>query len=440
MRLEPGEAHWLPLVAALVDLEGRLVAATPEWAGTGPGTVSYHTGHGHLLVAPDVPAAELDVLMDRLLVELRAAVHVLDGDAGRRATLLAAGLELVAGRPVSAGRRRGVEEVLELAVAGIGARTQNLTVHVAGPLPRLAVPGAGAIALALVQLAVNAQDHEGARRVVLRVDPGPTFAVEWPAAQPAAAPVTTHRHRRRRARWGWGFVQMVADALGGVALPPGPVGPGTRGACVGLGALSLTLPLACVLEGRVERATQAWDQDPHVPALGQPAEGTLARLVTAAAAARGRIAFHDLYRARVHGQRTWAALPPQGGSDRARDLLRGLHHERALWRAPEPYATRVSALATLLGFTLGDPWPSVPPSVYAEALPAACASLGVSLPAAIDVLALPPPRVVALLLAELGGGLVQRGEEVYLAPSAGTRSPLLAALRPGPNGWLRLSP
>lgn len=453
MRLEPGEVRSLPLVAALLDLEGRPVAATPEWAGPAPGTVSYHTGHGHLLVSPDVPAPELDGLMRRLVTEVRGAARAMDGDAGRQAALLAAGLDLVAGKPLAAGldlvageplagcQPNVADGLMELALAGIRARAGGLAVRIAGPLPALTVNGAAAIALALVQLAVNAQRHEGAERVVLRVGAGPTFSVEWPSPRPAPAQVASHRHLRRRSRWGWGYVQMVADALGGVALPPGPAGPGVEGACLGLGAVHLTLPLACVREGRVERSTQSWDEDPSMPALGTPAEGALARLAAAAAVCPGRIAYLDLYRARAHGGRTWVALAPHSGSDRARDLLRGLHHERALWRAPEPHATRVSALASLLGSALGDPWPNVPPSVYAESLPAACAALGVPRPGPIDALALPPPRVVAYLLAELGGRLAQSGEEVYLVPSPGAAgSTLLAALRPSADGRLRLNP
>src|SRR6202011_675974 len=102
------------------------------------------------------------------------------------------------------------------------------------------------IALALVQLAVNARQHEEAERVFLRVGPGPTFSVEWPGATRMAAAVSSHRHALRRERWGWGYVRMVADALGGAAVPPGAAGHGLTGACLGLGSPRLGLPLACV--------------------------------------------------------------------------------------------------------------------------------------------------------------------------------------------------
>jgi hypothetical protein len=232
---------------------------------------------------------------------------------------------------------------------------------------------------------------------------------------------------------------MVADALGGVALPPGPAGPGMDGACLGLGAARLGLPLACVRDGRVERATQAWEQEGGMPAQGEPAGGALAALVAAAAIEPGRIAYRDLHRARLWRGRTWAALAPESGSSRARDLLLGLHHERALWSAPEPQATRVAALTTLLQVAMGEPWPSAPPAVHAEVLPAACAALGVPPPAPVDALRPPDPRAAALLLAEAGGRLVRRGDEVWLA-GADAASPLLRALRAGPDGWLRINP
>jgi hypothetical protein len=438
VRLEPSEVPGLPLPAALAGDDGEVVAVTPEWAGRCPGTLSYRAGAGHLLVAPDAPAPELDVLMGRLLDELRRAAAALAGDAALQATVLAAGLALVAGRPAGAEPPGTAEEVVALTAAAVRARTQDLLVQVVGPLPPVSVPAPAAIALALVQLAVNAQQHEDAERVLLRAGAGPTFAVEWPGRPGPAGAVRSHRHALRRERWGWGYVRMVADALGGAALPPGPAGHGLTGACVGLGSARLGLPLACVRDGRVERATQAWDEDPGMPAQGDPAAGPLAALVEAAAEQPGRIAYAGLYRARLRRERTWAVLAPESGSTRARDLLRGLHHERALWSAPEPHATRVSALTTLLEVAMGEPWPSAPPSVFREGLPAACAALGIDPPEPLDVVAPPDPRAVALLLAEAGGRLERRGDEVWLT-GADPASPLLRALGGGAGGRLRVS-
>src|SRR5438309_4606143 len=161
MRLDPGEVPALPLAACLRDLDGQPVVATPEWAGPCPGTLTYHTGQGHLLVAPDEPAIELDGLMGRLLAALRDAAAAMRGVEARRARVFAAGLELMSGR--AAGEHGTAAEALELAVAAIPARTQDLAVTVDGPPPPWPVPSPAAVALAVVQLAVNAQQHEGAR-------------------------------------------------------------------------------------------------------------------------------------------------------------------------------------------------------------------------------------------------------------------------------------
>ena len=297
------------------------------------------------------------------------------------------------------------------------------------------MPAPPAVALAVVQLAVNAQQHEEAPWVALRVAAGPTFYVEWPSPNQLSAEVRSHRHVLRRQRWGWGYVQMVADALGGSALPAGPTGPARQGASLGLGAARLTLPVACVSGGRVERATLAWDQDRDVPGFGQPLAGALAELVGRAEANPCRIEFHDIYRARSQLGRTWIVLSPESDSARARDLLRGMTHEQALWNVPEPHATRVHALATLLAGALGDPLPAVPPSVWHDALPEACAALGLHAPAPADAMILPDPRLAAFLLAEAGGRLAVSGDEVRLeAPD----HPLLISLRRDPSRLVRL--
>jgi hypothetical protein len=288
-----------------------------------------------------------------------------------------------------------------------------------------------------MQLAVNAYQHDAAARVHLHVGPGPTFSIEWPAAARPAPAVRSHRHALRRERWGWGYVQLVADALGAVAMPPGPAGAGMTGAALSLGSPRLGLPLACVRDGRIERASQAWDEDPAMPRRGQAA-AELHDLVAQAWARPGQIAYRDLHRARLRGDRTWVALAPESGSSRVRDLVAGLDHERALWSAPEPHATRVSALATLLRVAMGEPWPSVPPSVWADVMPEACAALGVATPPDMKPLCPPDPRVAAFLLAETGGRLTCVADEVVLVP-AHLDSPL-HALWPRTGEPFRINP
>jgi hypothetical protein len=436
MRLDPREVPGLPFPALLADPEGRPVVGTPEWRGPGPGTISYQTGFGHLLVAPDLPAPELDVLVDRLLAELAAATAAMEGEPALQVDVLRAGMELVAGRPPTG--KGTAEDVVVRVAAAVRARTRRLQLEVARPLPGVAVAAPAAVALALVQLAVNAERHDGARRVLLRVTPGPSFWVEWSGGglRPGVRP---HRHPARRARWGWAYVQMVADALGGVAVPPGPAGPGLLSAGIGLGAPRLTLPLACCRAGRVERATEAWEQDPQVPVAGHLLQGPVAELVCEAARRPGQIVYHDLYRARACGQRTWVGLGPESALARARDLVRGLGHERALWRAPEPWATRVSALVTLLQVALGDPWPAVPPGLFQELMEESCQRLGVQPPGRLDALLLPEPRAAAYLLGELGGRLVTEEDVVYLIPGPHSEGdPLLEALGAS-GGRLRLA-
>jgi hypothetical protein len=328
-----------------------------------------------------------------------------------------------------------VADVLDLAMAAIPARTQGLAVTVEEPVPQGAVRAPAAVALAIVQLAVNAQQHEQAASVILRVAAGPTFYVEWPGSSALSAELRTHRHVLRRQRWGWGYVQMVADALGGSALPAGPTGPGRQGASLGLGAARFTLPVACARGGRVERATLAWDQDPDVPGFGQALAGVLAELVRRAEANPGRIEFQDLYRARSTQGRTWVVLSPEGDSARARDLLRGVAHEQALWSAGEPHATRVHALTALLAGALGEPLPAVPPSVWDEGLPEACEALGLEVPRCADAMIMPDPRLAAFLIAEAGGRLVTSGDEVRLEAAD---HPLLISLRRDPSRLVHL--
>jgi hypothetical protein len=417
VRLDPAEVVELPLAAALVDQEGRRLAATPEWLGPGPGSVVYQLGRAHLLVAPEVPTPELDALVELLLRTMKEASQAVTGEQSMRIEVLAAGLELVAGRPASASTGGPAGHVLELAAAAIGARTGGLAVDLEEPAAELLAPAPAALALALTQMAVNAHQHEGATSVRLRVTHGPTFYVEWADPSQRTVRMSAHRHPLRRDRWGWGYVQMVADALGATALPPAPTAPGMVGACLGLGSFQLTLPLALLRNGRVERSTMSWDQDAGAPRLGEAPAGTLAGLLEAAAGQPGRIAYRDLYQARWVGDHAWLVLAPESGTSRARDLVRGLAHERALWDAPEPLATRLQGLTALLGAALGEGWPSVPPSVWTESAPAAGRALGVALPADLDVLVLPDPRLVAVLLSELDGTLQVRSGQLHVQPS-----------------------
>jgi hypothetical protein len=429
VRLDAEEVAALPLRAALLDARGDLTAATPEWSGPGPACHVYRTGGGQLVVAPDVPAPPLDGLLALLL-------DALDQLAGQGAGCRAAagGLALLGGRPLASLGEDRAGAVLHLAAAAIGSRTQGLAVAVRRPVPALRVPAPGAVALALVQLALNAWQHEAAEEVALRAAPGPTLCVEWAAGGRTGS---GKRPISRPGGWGWGYVRMVADALGGSALPPEPARSGRRTACLGLGSIQLPLPLACLREGEIERCTSAWERLHDGPALGRPPEARLEGLIEAARRRPARIAVHHRYRARSLGGRVWLALAPLDASARVRGVLRGLRHERSLWAAPEPQATRVHALAILLAGALGDPLPAAPPSVWDPVLPRACAALGMPPHPPVAATLLPDPRLTAYLLSTLGGQLVLAGEEVRLRP-ARRDHPARAALRVDGAGLLRL--
>jgi hypothetical protein len=444
VRLDPVDVASLPVPAALLDQRGRIVATTPEWQGAAPGTVCYHAGQARLLVGPEVPEwAEQEAVVRRLLDEVRAAVAVMPYEQAVCAAVLGSGLELVAGWPPNPNVVGSAAEMLAWAVTVIRARVPEVEVEVAEPVKDTPVPAPGQIALALLQLAANAHSHAGSRQLRLRVGPGPAFYVEWPAKQAAGGVAAGQSHSSLRRRWGLGYVRMVADYLGATALPVGPTAPGWNGSCLSLGNRRLTLPLALVVGGRTVRCTQTWDQgvrslDPTVPSA---IAADMGPVLDAARASPGTSVRHGLLTARRATRGTWVALPPETGPERTRDVVRGLDHDRALWTAPEPHATRVHGLIVQLERSLGAPPTAFAPETFVRDLPLACAALGVRAPAIRTILACPDPRATAFLLSELGGDLVVEPDGTYLAPGQdAARSPLPALLAPDQRGWIKLTP
>jgi hypothetical protein len=452
MRLDPAEIPELPFPAGLFDGAGALVSATPEWGGPMPGSVSFYTGAGHLVVGTTTPTQpELEALMTELLRAIRGALPAMDHAAALRTAVLLAGLELVSGRPLDDRDAGTTSDALEYAVASIRTRAPTLAVEVLPEAVPSAVPAPATIALALVQFAANASAHEfvdtaATRRVEavrLRVAGGPSFYLEWPTESTTEVVVRTARHQRHRVRWGWGYVRMAADALGGAALPPGRTGEGLEGACLSMGSRMLTVPLACFEGGKLTRRTQSWEQETvHADPAARPGIwAELDQLLLDAAAQAGSIVAGERFCARSTGRRTWAALPPETGGHRVRDLLRGLDHERALWAAPEPHATRVHALTVVLGRAVGDDWPTFEPSTWGSLFPAACRVLGVEPPDVAGAAVYPDPRVAAYLLAELGGELsVADDVVVYRPPGADGTGPVISVLEPFRHGWYSLTP
>lgn len=442
MRLDPAEVAHVPLPAALLDRRDGLIAATAEWQGAVPGTACYHTGEARLLVGPGGrPWPAQVAVMRRLLDEIRAAVAAMEGDRAVCAAVLASGLELVAGWPPDEGICDSIAGVLGRARTAIRARVPEAEVEMVGSGAQ-PVPAPDQVALALLQFAANASSHEGTSRLRLRAGTGPTFFVEWPAAGPAGPVASGQSHPGLRRRWGLGYVRMVADYLGATALPPGPTAAGWTGPCLSLGSRRLTLPLAVFGRDGAARASQTWEQSVRSldPAITGAVLADLAGVLEAAPREPGAIVRHGLLRARWTPAGTWVALPPETGPERVRDVLRGLDHERLLWSAPEPHATRVHGLIALLGRSLGDRPRAFAPEAFARELPRACAALGVEPPRVGPLLACPDPRATAFLLAELGGELAGRPDGTFLVPGRAARGPLLELLGPDERGRVRLTP
>lgn len=420
MRLDPAEVHELPLRAALLDLRREVVAATPEWQGQTPGAVTYFAGQGFLSVSSGTVAdPDLQTVLHELLGELDTTTAALDGAPALQAKLLTSGLRLVAGQPIRPADGGLSTAVLQLAQIGIAARVDPpLRVEVVDHAPPLKVPDVPALALALVQLAVNVVRHEradvaGTRPIpalTVRAQAGPTFVLEWQSENRASSQVSTHRHVRQRQRWGLGYVRMAADMMGGVALPPAPSGPGLRSVSFGLGARNLTLPLALFEGGRLTRRTRAWDQE-HRTAGSEERHNQQVLLDELGADARARAgeiatsAFHSARALRETG-RLWLAIPPEAGDDRVVDVLRGLDHERLLLSAPEPHATRLHALNVTLRRGLGEPLATTYSAEWRARFARAARAFGMSdrlpLPGAP---VFPDPQLVAWLMAEFGGQL-----------------------------------
>ena len=450
MRLDPVEFPELPLPAALLDHHRQPVAWTPEWHGWSPGGSVYFAGHGHLVTGNARPA---NPVLAAVLAELLAVLGRLQGELpfedAARLRVLVAGLRVVAGQVIDESDRGTSDEVLELTQLAVEARAvPPVAVRINSAAPPVEVPAPAVVALALVQLIVNVSRHEWRDRaesqrveeVTLRVAPGPGFFVEWPSARTSTGRVRTARHVDRRRRWGMGYVRLAADALGGTALPPAPSGDGCAAVGFGLGGRNLALPLCCEEPGEERRTTLAWDQEHDDPESDRLELGTLRQQ---AWADPGRIVSTDYYTARaIPGtRRTWLAMPPESGDDRVRDALRGLDHEQALLRAPQPHATRLHALNVLLRAGLGDEGALT--TCYRQdwlrRFPPAMQAAGLPVPALRDAALYPDPLLAAWLLTEYGGGFqVDESGSVWYQP-AKPPDARFGLLRPGPRGRLRLA-
>jgi len=413
LRLSPADVVQLPLAAALFDRDGVLVAHTPEWNGA-RAAVSYVTGGGTLRVATEGADAGIDELCSDLVAQLRAATPGLLGGDRLAVEMLTAGLALVLARAVpEPGAGDTHSRFATYLEEGVRRSVAEVRLAVVDESREARVPAPAAVALATVQLVRNAAVHRQARDVRVCVQPGPTISVEWKDAS-ARHSMPTSRRSDRRERWGAGYARLLADALGWVVTAPASSGDGVVASTIGGGVPRLSLPVAHVVHGVVQRATRAWDEETALPP-GSPLDAQTTLAVSAAGERPGEIGTFDVFKSRAVSDGAWLAIPPEAGLLRVQDMVRGLAHENALLAAPEPFATRIRAIAMLLTtIALREPLPLVSPATWARDLPAACTALRVPLPGDLGAnrLRFPEPSIVAYLLETLGGTLQERADGI----------------------------
>ncbi len=409
MNLTIAEIAELPLAAALIDSAGDVVARTPEWDGPGPGAVAYPVRNMRLVVRTRPASSHCDELLGRLLDTIDQAAAGLGETHAQRVRMLAGSLRLVAGR--EAGGWGTTDEVVQLACAGITARTALAVESVTGDIRPVLAPEVAA--LVLVQLAVNAERHDAAEMVRVEVDKT-TFRVVWRRGGSPAG-VRTARRRADRERWGLGFARIASDAIGGTVYPPRAIGDGKVAATLELGVRRLALPVAAIRDGQVCRATRSWDEETSLPpGSDAPAGSRLGMLCAEAALDPGAIV-SDGWAARRGASITWVAVPPDEASVRARDVVAGLAHERALSdRIEEPARSTIGALALLLATLLGEPMPRVPMAAWTRRMAELTLAFGIALPIPhFDGVGAIDPQVVALLATSASGFEVD-GDRLWL--------------------------
>ena len=410
MRLSAADVAALPLPVALFDRDGALLARSAEWTGGGPGTVVYRLPAASLAVGCDEQDADIAGLLTELVTAMREGAQACEGAQQLRLGALASSVALVAGIPELHGGSTGdVLDNLAALLSTVSAHGVAIGEHTPG-----AVPDAPVLALALLQLVINARRHDDATEVTIDIDPGPTFRVRW-HGELRPQGISTARHQADRDRWGLGFVRLAMDALGGVSLSPASEGLAEITAVLAVGSSPrLQLPLAGIRKGVVDAASPAWDEETQLPP-GSRLPERWSRLLDAATRSPGSVQREGNARARAVEGTAWIAIPPEGTADRARDVIRGLEHERDLLDAPQPFATRIEGLAGLIALLLGDHPHRVTPAAFDEGY--ATAADAVSAPAfrgRFTGTAAPVPALVAVLASRLGANLSMRNDRLVI--------------------------
>jgi hypothetical protein len=434
VRIGAADVAALPLAVALFDRDGALLASSPEWCGGGLGTVVYRLPTASLAVACEEQDADVARLMVELVRAMQDAARASDGNRRRRLDVLASSIALVAGIPhLTGGSTALVLSNLKAVLATVSNYAVTITRHTPSSVLDVAL-----MTLALRQLVINARRHDDATEVTLAVDPGPTFTLQWHGLAPREG-VVTSRHQGDRDRWGLGFVRLAMDALGGVYLAPGADDDGHVSAVLAIDrSPRLQLPLAALRDGVVVSASPAWDEETHAPP-GSPLPQHWRHVVETATASPGTIARDGSRRARTVDRTTWAAIASEGTADRARDLIRGLDHERELLDAPHPFATAIHGLAGVIALLLGDNPHRITPTTFDEQYPLAAAALRAPvLAAAFSGSGAPDPALVAFLASRFGGQLSNRDGQLRIQIGDAHRSDPIARRLADAHGVLSL--
>ena len=411
MNLTVADLSELPLPAAVFDPEDAIIAQTPEWTGATAGAIAYPVRRNRLVICTGNANPAAETVLSRLLDAMDQTSAAVAGDQSMRVAMLAASLRLIAGRKqLTMGTSH---DVIDYARAGISART-SLDVHVEGK-PAYPVLAPEVAALVLVQFAANAERH--ARVTAVKIEQTEnSFSVVWPG-QSGNRDIITARQRGGRERWGMGFSRIAADTLGGAIYPPFDRGDGMVVATLELGLNRLALPLAAIIQGTVAKATRSWDEETGLhPGREVPPQSKVGLAMRGALESPTRIAVTEGWWARATHEHVWVAIPPDDILDRARDVLDGIVHERALWDGvPEPAQSRVFALASLLGAMLGTALPRVPIDTWNRKYPEIASAFGVSIsPPNFEGIGAIDPRVVAFLASEFGDRFEVEGDDLYL--------------------------
>lgn len=410
MNLTMADLAALPFPAAAIDAHGTVIVATPEWEGSRPGAVSYPVRSNFLVVATSRPQPACETVLNKLLDAIDMTATVVTGVQAHRVVMLGASLRIVAGRQSTT--QGTSDDVLDFARAAIAARTSlDVACYAESNFP---VASPEVAALVLVQFASNAERHAGVTQLTITARPN-SFHVSW-AGHMGDREVTTGRQRIARDRWGMGFARIAADAIGGAVYPPLDHD-GEVIATLEVGLNRLALPLAAIRQGSILKATRPWDEETgYHPGRAVDGGSKVAEACRAALDNPGMIAVTDGWWSRATRSDIWIGIPPDDLIDRARDVLDGMVHERALWDGvPEPGQSRVFALASLLGAMLGTPLPRVPGDVWNRKFPEMARVFGITFPIpAFDGLGAVDPRIVAYLGAEFGQELEVEGDNLYL--------------------------